>query len=131
MTAFHHRRTRRDVLRSLVGGSLLLPGVVAQALAADGQAADPLAPKKPHFEPKAKRVIFLFSTGGVSHLETFDPKPKLFQADGKTLGAGGGLSLEKRPLLRPRWEFKPGGKCGTLVSDLFPHLRQRMDDICL
>src|SRR5262249_40257314 len=65
------------------------------------------------------------------HMETFDPKPKLFQADGKTLGVGGGLSLEQRPLLKPRWAFKPGGKCGTEVSDLFPPLRERMDDVCL
>ncbi|HKB35714.1 MAG TPA: DUF1501 domain-containing protein, partial [Gemmataceae bacterium] len=120
--------SRRQVFRSLVGGSLLLPGIVAQLLADDcgdkslGSPDDPLAPKKPHFEPKAKRIIFLFSTGGVSHMDTFDYKPKLFQADGKMLGAGGGLSLEKRPLLKPRWEFKPGGQCGTLVSDLFPHL---------
>lgn len=64
-------------------------------------------------------------------MDTFDHKPQLFKADGKMLGAGGGLSLEKRPLLRPRWDFKPGGKCGTLVSDLFPHIRDQMDDICL
>jgi hypothetical protein len=93
--------------------------------------ADPLAPKRPHFEAKAKRVILLFSSGGVSHVDTFDPKPKLIAADGKTVGAGGGLSNEKRPLLRPGWQFRPGGKCGTLVSDLFPHLRACMDDICL
>src|SRR5262249_10786025 len=61
----------------------------------------------------------------------FDPKPKLFAADGKTLGAGGGLSDVQRPLLRPGWPFRPGGQCGTEVSDLFPHLRQCMDDICL
>jgi hypothetical protein len=73
----------------------------------------------------------LFSTGGVSHLETFDPKPKLFAADGKTVGAGGGLSKEKKPLLKPRWAFKPGGKCGTEVSDLFPHLRDQVDDVAL
>src|SRR4029079_10850704 len=91
----------------------------------------PLSPKKPHHAPKAKRVIWLFSTGGVSQMDTFDPKPKLFAADGKTLGVGGGLSLEKRPLLKPRWAFKPGGKCGTEVSDLFPNLRDRRDDICL
>src|SRR5215831_14570942 len=132
MSAFRGCCSRRTVLRSLVGGSLLLPGILAQLLAAEErrQASDPLAPKKPHFEPRAKRVIFLFSTGGVSHMETFDPKPKLFQADGKTLGVGGGLSLEKRPLLKPRWAFKPGGKCGTEVSDLFPHIRDQMDDIC-
>jgi hypothetical protein len=133
MSAFRGCCSRRTVLRSLVGGSLLLPGILAQLLAAEErrQASDPLAPKKPHFEPRAKRVIFLFSTGGVSHMDTFDYKPKLFAADGKTLGVGGGLSLEQRPLLKPRWDFKPGGRCGTMVSDLFPHLRERMDDICL
>src|SRR5207302_9249811 len=56
---------------------------------------------------------------------------KLFQADGRMLGAGGGLSLERRPLLRPAWPFRRGGRCGTLVSDLFPHLREKMDDVCL
>lgn len=130
MTGFTHHPTRRTAIRSLIGGSVLLRGVLSELLAADS-AADPLAPKKPHFAPKAKRVIVLFSTGGVSQMDTFDPKPRLFAADGKTLGVGGGLSLEKRPLLRPRWEFRPGGKCGTMVSDLFPHLRDRMDDVCL
>ncbi len=113
-------------------GASLLPAIASELFAAEERhAQDPLAPKKPHLTPRAKRVIWLFSTGGVSQMETFDPKPKLFAADGKTLGVGGGLSLEKRPLLKPRWAFKPGGKCGTEVSDLFPHLRDRMDDICL
>jgi hypothetical protein len=132
MLGFRRSPTRRDVIRSLVGGSLLLPGLLSQLLADEPRPSDdPLTPKKPHFAPKAKRVILLFSTGGVSHMETFDPKPKLFAADGKTLGVGGGLSLEQRPLVKPRWQFKPGGKCGTEVSDLFPHLRERMDDVCL
>src|SRR5688500_1139064 len=127
-----HGWTRRAALRSMVGGSLLLPGILSQLLAGEARKdADPLAPKKPHFKPKAKRVIFLFSTGGVSHMDTFDHKPQLFKADGKMLGAGGGLSLEKRPLLKPMWDFKPGGTCGTMVSDLFPHLRRQMDDVCL
>jgi hypothetical protein len=128
------RASRRQVLRSAIGGSLLLPGILSQLLAEGNKqasGADPLSPKKPHYAPKAKRVILLFSTGGVSHMDTFDYKPQLFKADGKMLGAGGGLSLEKRPLLKPMWEFKPGGKCGTLVSDLFPHIRDQMDDICL
>lgn len=124
--------TRRHVLRSLVGGSILLPGILAELLA-DGPRppTDPLAPREPHFAPKARRVIFLFSTGGVSHMDTFDYKPTLFRADGRMTGVGGGLSLEQRPLLRPRWTFRPGGRSGTLVSDLFPHLRECMDDICL
>jgi Protein of unknown function (DUF1501) len=127
--SFRHLN-RRTALRSLVGGSLLFPGLLSRLLA-DETASDPLAPKKPHYERKANRVIFLFSTGGVSQMDTFDPKPTLFAADGKTVGAGGGLSLNKTPLVRPRWEFRPGGRCGTMVSDLFPHIRDRMDDICL
>src|SRR4051812_3330962 len=110
---------RRAVLRSLVGGSLSLPAVLADLFAAEAKGeGNPLAPKRPHFEPKAKRVIFLFSTGGVSHLDTFDPKDKVINADGKTTGAGGGLSDQQRPLLRSGWAFRPGGKCGTRVSDL-------------
>jgi hypothetical protein len=91
----------------------------------------PLAPKKPHFAPRAKRVIFIFSNGGVSQMDTFDYKPELFAADGKKMGVGGGLSNAERRLLRPLWEFRPGGECGMLVSDLFPHLRQQVDKICL
>src|SRR6187402_3294038 len=120
---------RRSFLHSLVGSSILLPGFLSQLLAEES--ADPLSPKSPHFPAKAKRVIFIFSNGGVSHMDTFDPKPKLFAADGKTMGVGGGLSNQQRVLLRPGWQFKPGGKCGTPVSDLFPHLRECMDDICL
>ena len=118
---------RRQAIRSLVGGSLLLPGLISK-LAAD---TDPLAARGSHFPAKAKRVIFLFSTGGVSHMDTFDPKPKLMAADGKMMGAGGGLSNQKRKLLRPQWEFRPGGTCGTPVSDLFPHIRERMDDVAV
>ena len=130
------KMTRRASIRSLVGGSLLLPGIVSDLLAQGqptlGEASgNPLAPRAPHFAGRARRVIFIFSNGGVSHMDTFDHKPKLFAADGKTLGGGGGLSNQQRRLLRPGWEFRPGGRCGTLVSDLFPHLRECMDEICL
>ena len=129
--------TRRASLRSLVGGSLLLPGIVSDLLASQEnhpstqELGDPLAARAPHFPTRAQRVIFIFSNGGVSHMDTFDYKPRLFAADGKTLGVGGGLSNQQRRLLRPGWEFRPGGRCGTLVSDLFPHLRDCMDEICL
>ncbi len=124
-----HSSRRREVLRSMVGGSLLMPGVLSELLAAGS--ADPLAPKRSHFPAKAKRVIFIFCNGGVSHMDTFDPKPALFAADGKTMGLGGGLSNQQRVLLKPGWKFRPGGQCGTMVSDLFPKLRDMMDDICL
>jgi hypothetical protein len=123
---------RREFFRSLVGGSLLMPALLSELMADVPIAADdPLAPKSPHFAAKAKQVIFVFSNGGVSHMDTFDHKPELFKADGKKTGAGGGLSNQQRALLKPLWDFKPGGQCGTLVSDLFPHLRERMDDICV
>lgn len=131
MSAIPPLYRRREVIRSLAGCSLLLPGMISSLLADEGSNVDPLSPKPPHFPARAKRAIFIFSNGGVSHMDTFDHKPKLFAADGKTLGVGGGLSNQQRRLLRPGWEFRPGGQCGTLVSDLFPHLRQLMDDICL
>lgn len=131
MNASRQKLSRRATLRSLVGASILLPGIVSDLLARSDASDDPLAPRPSHFAGRAKRVIFIFSNGGVSHMDTFDHKPKLFEADGKTLGVGGGLSNQQRRLLRPGWEFRPGGRCGTLVSELFPHLRQCMDDICL
>ncbi|MBN8248241.1 MAG: DUF1501 domain-containing protein [Verrucomicrobia bacterium] len=127
-----HRLPRRAAIQSLMGTSLLLPGIVSQLLAeSGGGSGGPLAPKPAHQDARAKRVIFIFSNGGVSHMDTFDYKPKLFAADGKTMGVGGGLSNQQRRLLRPGWEFRPGGQCGAMVSDLFPHLRERMDDLCL
>jgi len=122
--------TRRHVFQSLAAGSFLLPGFMSKLLAEDEEIS-PLAPKRPHFPAKAKRVIFIFSNGGVSHMDTFDHKPELFKADGKMTGIGGGLSNQQRVLLKPLWEFRPGGQCGTMVSDLFPHLRECVDDICL
>src|ERR1051325_10064483 len=120
--------TRREMIRSLVAGSLVLPGIISQLLADEARnAANPLAPRAPHFPGKAKRVIFLYMTGGVSHMDTFDPKPKLFDERGKPSGK----NAKGPKYLAPLWEFKPGGKCGTEVSDLFPHVRECMDDICL
>jgi hypothetical protein len=123
--------SRREILRSFVGGSLLMPGLLSELLAAPASSDDPLAPQPGHFPARAKRVIFVFSNGGVSHMDTFDYKPELFKADGKKTGVGGGLSNQQRALLKPMWEFRPGGECGTLVSDLFPHLRECMDDVCV
>jgi hypothetical protein len=110
------------MIRSLLGSSLLMPAIIGELMAADD--ANPLAPKPPHFTPKAKRVIWLFMTGGVSHVDSFDYKPRLFSDHGKTLKNG-------RFLTRPRWDFKPRGKSGTEVSELFPRIADCADDICL
>lgn len=96
--------------------------------------ADPLAPKKPHHEPQAKRVIFLYMTGGVSHVDSFDPKPVLFANHGKQISVDnwqGKLGEFTRYLKTPDWKFKPGGKSGIEVSDLFPHMRGVVDDLCV
>lgn len=83
---------RRRVIQSMVGGSILMPGLISQLLADDAGnlfgTSDPLSPKRSHFPAKAKRVIFIFSNGGVSHMDTFDHKPELFNADGKRKGVG-------------------------------------------
>lgn len=112
---------------------MLLPGIVQQLLADSG---DPLAQRQPHFPAKAKRVIFLFMTGGVSHVDTLDPKPALTRDHGKEIKADH-PEIKDRPgyeriyLKRPQWEFSPHGECGTEISALFPHLAECVDDIAL
>jgi hypothetical protein len=76
------------------------------------------------FTPRAKRVIFLHMSGGVSHVDTFDPKPKLFVDHGKTVS-------KDKYLTRPQWKFKACGKSGMEVSDLLPHIGECVDDLCL
>ncbi|WP_169974475.1 DUF1501 domain-containing protein [Tautonia rosea] len=117
---------RRQVVQSLMSGSLLLPGIASELLAADAPAPgkdDPLAPKAPHFPGKAKRVIFLFMTGGVSHLESFDPKP--------LLARDGGTQYQGRTLLAPQFRFSRAGQSGIPVSELFPHVSTCVDDLCV
>ncbi len=117
---------RRQAIRSLAGGSLLLPGILAELLAAETEPrspADALSPRPAHFPARAKRVIFLYLSGGVSHVDSFDPKPKLFAEHGKK-GPSGFLKA-------PDWEFQPYGKCGTEVSDLFPRIAECVDDMAV
>ncbi len=119
------------MIRSLFSGSILMPAVISQLLATDGLAAElgsnnPLAPRQPHFPAKSKRIIFIYLPGGCSHVDSFDYKPKLI-ADAKNRV----LYQGRRKLGVPLWEFKPRGKCGTYTSDLFPHIGEVMDDICL
>ncbi len=126
--------TRRGMLRSMVGGSVLFPSILSELMAESGNAPDPLSPRPPHATPKAKRVIFLYMSGGVSHVDSWDPKPKLFADAGKTIpvnefqGRKGDFSMF---LKRPQWEFQPHGQSGTEVSSLFPHMAECVDDLCV
>jgi hypothetical protein len=125
--------TRRAFLRSATAGSLVFPGILESLWADSG---DPLAPREPHFPARAKNVIFLFMTGGVSHVDTFDPKPELGSRHGQQIEADhpeikGRPGYEKIFLKRPQWEFAPHGRCGTQVSSLFPHVAGCVDDIAV
>ncbi len=127
---------RREFLRSAVAGSLLMPGILQQLLAEEAATDDPLAPKLAHALPRAKQVIFLFMTGGVSHVDTFDNKPRLSQDVGKEVKLDH-PEIKDRPgyerifLKRPQWEFRQYGESGMEVSDLFPHVGSCADDIAL
>lgn len=100
------------------------------------ESGDPLAPKSSHFPAKAKNVIFLFMTGGVSHVDTWDPKPELISGHGKEIKADH-PEIKDRPgyerifLKRPQWEFQKHGECGTEVSSLFPHMASCVDELAL
>lgn len=117
-------------------GSLALAALLSEADAEETPRAarDPLAPRPTHHLARARRVIFLYMTGGVSHVDSFDPKPRLTADHGKTLivdnwqGKPGQFT---RYFKRPQWEFRPGGACGTPVSDLFPCVREKVDDLCV
>ena len=89
-----------------------------------GGSENPLAPRSPHFPAKAKRVIQIFLPGGVSHVDTFDPKPALRRDDGKSTRDG-------RVLTASNWGYAPGGQSGLEISDLFPCLRNQADELCL
>jgi hypothetical protein len=93
---------------------------------------NPLAPKKPHFEPKAKSVIFLFMYGGPSHIDLFDYKPKLNELDGKTINVktfGRGGKRDKSRVIGSPFTFKQYGQSGAWVSEVFPELATCVDDM--
>ena len=104
------------------------------ARAASSQSSpDPLAPRPPHFTPRAKRVIFLFMHGGPSHIDTFDYKPLLARDDGKPLPFDKPrvFSSQTGNLLRSPWKFRRHGQSGAWVSELFPNVARQVDDLCI
>ena len=124
--------SRRQLLQTAGAGfgSLGLAGLLAEEglLAADS--ADPLAPKNPHFDGKAKAVIWLFINGGPSHVDTWDYKPEL-EKDGKELAGfdkkTGFFANAVGPLMKSPFEFTPRGQCGKMVSSIFPKLGEHVD----
>ena len=122
--------SRRQFLQSSACGfgSLALAGI------AKGK-SDPLALRRPHHEAKAKRVIFLFMAGGVSHVDSFDYKERLFKDNGRVIDfddartvAKTGMGAPQR-VMKPLWDFKQYGETGHWGSELFPNMNQMMDDL--
>src|SRR5271170_1910798 len=112
---------RRRWLRHMGAGfgSLALASMLNDEATAEGQAQGPLAQKAPHFPARAKRVIFLFMPGGPSQVDTFDPKPRLTQDNGRP--APKLYRGQTRNLLASPWRFQRYGQSGIEVSELFPN----------
>jgi len=124
--------SRRAALRAAACGFGSLG--LADLLSGSTTNANPLLPKTPHFAAKAKRVIFLFMHGGVSHVDSFDYKPRLIKDAGKPLPIKRPLAFADTPpgpLVAPLWDFKQRGQSGLWVSDLFPHMASVADDLCV
>lgn len=111
-------------------GGLALRGLFADSANA---ATNPLEEKAAKVAPRAKRVIFLFMHGGPSHIDTFDPKPALQKNDGKPLPFGGSrvTFADRGNLMKSPWKFRPCGESGIPMSDLWQHLPQVADELCM
>lgn len=125
--------SRRELLRRMGGGvgSLALYDLLTRT-EAKATRLDPLAPRSPHFPGKARAVISIFCYGGVSHVDTFDPKPLLLDRQGEALtGKGDVVVSQGHPggLMPSPWKFKKYGQCGMDVSELFPHVAKHVDEI--
>jgi uncharacterized protein DUF1501 len=139
---FKQIQTRRDFFRQCAGGIGIF--ALADLLTADGLTAasklptmNALAPRAPHFAPKAKHVIFMFMEGGPSQFELFDEKPALEKYNGQSLPPSLTKDL-KLAFIKPtasvmasRYKFQQHGQSGTSLSELLPHLGSCADDICL
>ncbi len=147
--AHARQRSRRWFLRDCGVG---LAGIAAHSLLAKDSAAvsasaspsspapssaSSLAPKAPHFTPKAKRVIYMFQAGAPSHLELFDPKPELTKRDGQLPPAEllkdyrAAFIKPNSALLGPKFKFAKHGQSGIELSELLPHTAKIVDDLCL
>ena len=124
--------SRRELLRTAGGGIAGL--ALADLLHAERtRGVSPLAVQAPHFPAKAKAVISIFCYGGVSQVDTFDPKPELLKRQGETIPGKNIVPSQGTPggLMPSIWEFKKHGQSGMDVSSLFPHVATKTDEIAL
>ncbi len=133
------QRARRWFLKDCgVGlGAIAMADLLGSQTQAKQREQNPLAPKKPHFAPKAKRVIYLFMAGGPSHLEMFDNKPKLTEYNGKLppaelmKGYRSAFIMPGATLLGPKFKFSKHGQCGAELSEVLPNMAKVVDDIAI
>jgi hypothetical protein len=126
--------TRRELLNTAGRGF----GGLAFASMLEANTKNPLAPKPPHFPARAKAVIHLFMHGGVSHVDTFDPKPLLQERNGQTISAEAVKGLKtsridfnKAPMRGSPWKFSKHGQSGMEISELYPGIASKADEITL
>ena len=125
--------TRRDFLsRCGMGmGGMALAGLFGRALGNDAVSLNPLAVKSPHFPARAKRVIHIFANGGASHVDTFDPKPKLDEWHGKEIPVKLPTERKTTNAFRSPFKFRKYGQSGIEVSELFAKTAESIDDLCV
>ena len=130
----HSTVNRRRALRTFANGfgMLGLAGLLDREARA-AASANPLAVQSPPFAARAKRVIFLFMSGGPSHVDTFDPKPRLDGDNGKPLPFAMPHLVRTKTgnLLRSPFKFRKHGESGIEVSELFPNVASCVDDLCV
>ncbi|VAX40703.1 hypothetical protein-putative related to sulfatases [hydrothermal vent metagenome] len=127
--------SRRHLLKSVACGfgSLALSGLCAEAAPASQL---PLAPRKPMYRARAKRVIFIFMPGAISHVDAFDYKPTLEKHHGEKLDFKNARKIAEtgmtgqETVMKSLWKFRRYGECGRQVSDLFPSIAQHVDKLC-
>jgi hypothetical protein len=133
--------SRRAAISSLVAGSALFKGLAAELVHGGNTAmgTDPLLPRPAHFAPRARSVIFLNMSGGVSHVDSFDHKPRLFEDHGKTYQVpqimlqafAANNRAAAKFFKRPDWNFAQHGRSGLWISDMFPYVAQCADELCV
>ena len=130
-----------DGLGGIAMGALLAEQRLLAADGRDGEARPdpeidptrPHAPRRPHFEPRAKNVVVIFCAGALSHVDTFDYKPEFVRREGQPMPGQERLVSfqgENGNLTAPLWPFRPRGQCGKMTSDLLPHIGQLADELC-
>ena len=125
------RFSRREMLRSTSTGFGML--AAAALLADDARSEESFGPKAPHYDQRVRNVIFCYMSGGMSHVDTFDPKPRLAKEAGDPMPFETERTMFNNDgnIFPSPWEFRHRGKSGIPVSDLFPHIGEMVDELCV